>query len=62
MNKLELGNPDANIVLIQMVDEHDLEGIENEFSLISDNTKLDFRLVALKVNNWNNDLSPWQSF
>lgn len=61
MNKLEFGNPDANIVLIQMVDDHDLEGIENEFSLISDNTKLDFRLVALKVNNWNNDLSPWQA-
>ncbi len=61
MNKLEFGNPDANIVLIQMVDEHDLEGIKNEVTLISDNTKLDFHLIALKVNNWNNDLSPWQA-
>ncbi len=61
MNKLEFGNPDANIVLIQMVDEHDLEGIKNEVALISDNTKLDFHLIALKVNNWNNDLSPWQA-
>ena len=61
MNKLEFGNPDASIVLIQMVDEHDLEGIKNEVALISDNTKLDFHLIALKVNNWNNDLSPWQA-
>lgn len=61
MNKYEFGNPKANIVLIQMVDDHDLEGIENEVSLISDNTKMDFRLVALKINNWNNDLSPWQA-
>ena len=61
MNKLEFGNPDANIVLIQMVDEHDLEGIENEVALISDNTKWDFHLMAIKVGNWNNDLSPWQA-
>lgn len=61
MKKLEFGNPDANIVLIQMVDEHDLEGIENEVALISKNARMDFRLVALKVNNWNNDLSPWQA-
>ncbi len=61
MNKLEFGNPIANIVLIQMVDEHDLEGIENEVALISKNAKMDFRLVALKINNWNNDLSPWQA-
>ncbi len=61
MNKLEFGNPDANIVLIQMVDEHDLEGIKNEVALISDNTKWDFHLIALKVNSWNNDLSPWQA-
>jgi len=61
MNKYEFGNPKANIVLIQMVDEHDLEGIENEVSLISDNTKLDFHLIAFQVNNWNNDLSPWQA-
>ncbi len=61
MNKLEFGNPDANIVLIQMVDDHDLEGIKNEVALISENAKRDFRLIALKVGNWNNDLSPWQA-
>jgi predicted alpha/beta superfamily hydrolase len=61
MNTLEFGNPKANIVLIQMVDDHDLEGIEREVALISENTKMDFRLIALKVGNWNNDLSPWKA-
>ncbi len=61
MNKLEFGNPEANIVLIQMVDDHDLEGIEREVALISDNSGPDFHLMALKVGNWNNDLSPWQA-
>lgn len=61
MNKLEFGNPDANIVLIQMVDEHDLEEIEHEVALISENVKIDFYLITLQVDNWNNDLSPWQA-
>lgn len=61
MNKYEFGNPKANIVLIQMVDDHDLEGIEREAGLISQHAKQDFHLIALKVGNWNNDLSPWQA-
>ena len=61
MNKLEFGNPKANIVLIQMVDDHDLEGIEREAGLISQHAMQDFHLMALKVGNWNNDLSPWQA-
>lgn len=61
MNKLEFGNPKANIVLIQMVDDHDLEGIEREAGLISQHAKQDFHLMALKVGNWNNGLSPWQA-
>jgi hypothetical protein len=28
------GNPQSDIVLIQPVDDHDLEGIENEFAEI----------------------------
>ncbi len=61
MNKYEFGNPKANIVLIQMVDDHDLEGIKREAGLISQHAKQDFHLMALKVGNWNNDLSPWQA-
>ena len=53
------GNPDAPVVLIQMVDDHDLDGLESEVAEIQKLTKTDFYLIALKVQNWNNDLSPW---
>ena len=53
------GNPDASIVLIQMVDGHDLAGMENETAEIRKLTAADFCLLAVRVQNWNNDLSPW---
>lgn len=57
----EYGNPSASIVLIQMVDDHDLASLENEFIFISENVSADFKLIAFKVNRWNSDLSPWSS-
>ena len=54
------GNPEADTLLIQMVDDHDLEVIESEVSLINELTGGQaFCLKAVKVNSWNNDLSPW---
>ena len=57
---LSFGNPEADTLLIQMVDDHDLEVIENEVSYIE---KLSggqcFELKAIRVKNWNDDLSPW---
>lgn len=54
------GNPGADILLIQMVDDHDLEVIENEAALIGElSGGQDFCLKAIKVSSWNNDLSPW---
>ena len=53
------GNESAPNVLIQPVDSHDLEGIENEVRTIRELTKADFCLIAVKVENWNRDLSPW---
>ncbi len=61
MKKYEFGNPDADIVLIQPVDEHDLSGIENEIKTIGENYDKDFFLQAVKVNDWNRDLSPWEA-
>ena len=57
----EFGDPSAEIVLIQMVDDHDLALIENEVKAIKENTSEPFRLIAVKVNDWNTDLSPWQA-
>lgn len=61
MDIFEYGNKDAEVVLIQMVDDHDLETIEHETALIRDYTGADFRLIACRVDDWNNDLSPWEA-
>lgn len=53
------GNPEAKTVLIQMVDDHDLEGIESEVAEIQNLTDADFHLIAIKIQDWNADLSPW---
>ncbi len=60
MTKRILGNPDSKTVLVQMVDDHDLEVIESQVSSICKLFGPDFYLVALKANNWNDDLSPWK--
>lgn len=53
------GNPDAPVVLLQMVDDHDLDGIETELAAIRTLTDADFYLMAITVRSWNTDLSPW---
>lgn len=53
------GNPEANVVLIQTVDQHDLETIDSETAAIRKLTDKDFYLIAVKVRDWNADLSPW---
>ena len=59
MEMMEYGNCDSEIVLVQMVDEHDLEFINKEVTMISELGHRDFLLRAFKVGNWNKDLSPW---
>ena len=61
MNVYEYGNPSASAVLLQMVDDHDLEEIENEFAVIREKAGEDLKLIAVKVNDWNADLSPWKA-
>ena len=56
-----LGNPDASVVMIQMVDDHDLASIESEVEEIKNLTDDGFCLIAIKVRNWNHDLSPWKA-
>ena len=59
MQRYDFGNELSSTILVQPVDDHDLELIENEIKLISEMTRTDFRLIALKVDDWNRDLSPW---
>ena len=56
------GNKTADILIIQPVDERELESIPKEVEEIK---KLagegEFALLAVKVNEWNMDLSPWKA-
>ena len=61
MNTFEHGEPDASVVLIQPVDDHDLAFLENEVAFIKEMTDIDFKLIAVKVNDWNAALSPWEA-
>ncbi len=61
MKTYEFGKPDSDIVLIQPVDDHDLVGIENEFTTIVNSCDQNFRLIAVRINDWNKDLSPWEA-
>ena len=61
METFRYGNEDAQLVLIQAVDAHDLAVIENEVSEIRRLTSADFQLIAVKTERWNHDLSPWKS-
>ena len=46
-------------LLIQPVDEHDIEVLDNEVETILKNTDKQFSLIAFKIEDWNNELSPW---
>ena len=61
MDVSRYGNPDAGTVLIQMVDDHDLGGIESEAAEIRRLVNEDFCLIAVKAGDWNTDLSPWKA-
>ncbi len=61
MKIYKYGNMEAPIILVQPVDDHDMEVIEQEVKLIEESlpNSEEFGLMAVKVDDWNNDLSPW---
>ena len=61
MKLYEFGDLTANDVIIQPVDDYDLSSIDNEVALIAESYSKSFRLIAVKVDNWNTDLSPWKA-
>lgn len=52
---------DAKYLLIQPVDEHDIEVLDNEVVEIQNNTDKQFSLIAFKIEDWNSELSPWEA-
>ena len=61
MQIFNYGNPAASTVLIQPVDDHELEELETVIEEIRKRVQTDFRLIAVKVEDWNHDLSPWKA-
>lgn len=48
-------------LLIQPADDHDLEGLDSEVAEIERLYGGAFQLAAFKVNDWNDNLSPWEA-
>ena len=53
------GEKSSSRILIQMVDDHDLSVMDSEVRLIREMAGEDFLLIAMKVESWNHDLTPW---
>ena len=53
-------NENTEYVLIQPVDEHDINVLDNEVRYISENTSKNFSLTAFKIDDWNSELTPWE--
>ena len=52
---------EAECLLIQPVDDHDLELLNQEVEIIQSLTEKSFSLVAFKVEDWNHELTPWSA-
>ena len=61
MQIYEVGERASDTLLIQPVDDHDLELIESEAAAIRQLAGRDFHLTAVRVRNWNRDLTPWEA-
>ena len=49
----------ATHLLIQPIDEHDLELLDQEVEAIKELTHKPFSLVDFMINDWNQELTPW---
>lgn len=63
MNNVQLyGNKDGHNLFVQMVDDHDLEVMESEAARLTELAgHTDWCIAAVKVGDWNQDLTPWPS-
>jgi len=52
-------NPEAETLLVQLIDEHDLKDMDNELATIVKYASMPLQLVAFKVNDWQTELTPW---
>lgn len=48
-------------VIIQPVDDHDVQGLDEEVTWLGNHSSTTFTLVAFRIRNWNVELSPWKA-
>ena len=48
-------------VIIQPVDEHDLQGLDEEVESLQEHALASVTLVAFRISDWNVELSPWKA-
>ena len=54
------GEANAEYLLLQMTDDHELQSMDSEVAAIAQSTP-QFLFAAIPVMNWNDALSPWKS-
>ena len=54
------GKANAEYLLLQMTDEQELQRMDSEVAAITQ-SKCRFLFAALSVENWNDELSPWEA-
>lgn len=60
MNSVAIVSDDnPSVLLVQPVDSHDMEELETEAAYLRAHSPLPFRLVAMRVGKWNEELTPW---
>ncbi len=61
LTRYDYGDTNSRNVLIQLVGEHDLAQLPDTVETVSALAGEDFCLTALKVDDWNRELSPWKA-
>ena len=51
----------AKFFIIQPVDSHDTEELERQITYIEDNSQTPFIHIAVRINKWNAELTPWSA-
>ena len=54
------GEANAEYLLLQMTDEHELQSIDHEVAAIAQSDR-NFLFAAIPVESWNDALSPWEA-
>ena len=54
-------NSNAEFLLVQPIDEHDLEVLGQEVEIIKELSDKPFSLAAFMIKDWNQELTPWSA-